>query len=71
MKLNMNLARVDTMMEKLDIAIAGLVLKLKKYMASGMATPPPPIPATLLRHMINENTKVPTHSFGFMGNSGL
>ena len=52
------------MMEKLEMAIAGLVLRLKKYIASGMATPPPPIPATLLRHMIKENTNVPIHSFG-------
>jgi len=59
------------MIEKLDIAIAGLVDKLKKYIANGIATPPPPIPATLLRHMINEKTKVPTHSFGFSGHRGL
>jgi len=52
------------MIEKLEMAIAGLVLRLKKYMARGIATPPPPIPATLLRHMMSENTKVPTHSFG-------
>lgn len=52
------------MMEKLEIAIAGFVDKLKKYIASGIATPPPPIPATLLRHIMSENTKVPTHSLG-------
>jgi hypothetical protein len=40
-------------------------------MARGIATPPPPIPATLLRHMIRENTIVPTHSFGARGNAGL
>jgi len=58
-------------MEKLEMAIAGFVDKLKKYMASGIATPPPPIPATLLKHMIKENTKVPIHSFGSNGQSGL
>ena len=64
MKLKKNLARVEIMIEKLEMAIAGLVLRLKKYMARGIATPPPPIPATLLRHMMRENTKVPTNSFG-------
>ena len=59
------------MIEKLEMAMAGLVDKLKKYMANGIATPPPPIPATLLKHMINENTKVPIHSFGSKGQSGL
>lgn len=58
-------------MEKLEMAIAGFVDRLKKYIASGMATPPPPIPATLLRHIIRENTNVPTHSLGYMGNRGL
>lgn len=58
-------------MEKLEMAIAGFMDRLKKYMARGIATPPPPIPATLLRHMIRENTIVPTHSFGARGNAGL
>lgn len=53
------------------MAIAGLVDRLKKYMARGMATPPPPIPATLLSIMIKENTKVPSHSFGVSGQRGL
>jgi hypothetical protein len=48
-----------------------LVDKLKKYIARGIATPPPPIPATLLKHIINENTKVPTHSLGYKGHNGL
>lgn len=59
------------MIAKDEMAIAGFVERLKKYMARGIATPPPPIPATLLRHMINENTKVPTHSFGVNGQRGL
>ena len=59
------------MIEKLEMAIAGFMDRLKKYIARGIATPPPPIPATLLRHMIREKTKVPTHSFGARGNAGL
>lgn len=58
-------------MEKLEIAIAGFIERLKKYIAKGMATPPPPIPATLLRHIISENTNVPTHSLGFNGKAAL
>ena len=59
------------MIEKLEMAIAGFIERLKKYIARGMATPPPPIPATLLRHIMRENTTVPTHSLGFKGKAGL
>ena len=71
MKLKKNLARVDTMMAKEEIAMAGFVDRLKKYMARGMATPPPPIPATLLSSMMSENTNVPIHSLPVSGHSGL
>jgi len=70
-KLKKNLAKVEIMIEKDDTAMAGFMEKLKNVMASGIATPPPPIPATLLRHMMSENTNVPTISLFSSGKSGL
>ena len=58
-------------MEKLDIEIAGLRGKSKKYIANGIATPPPPIPATVLKAMIREKTIVPMISFGYRGHKFL
>jgi hypothetical protein len=71
LKLKKNLARVDTIMAKDEMAIAGFVDKLKKYMARGIATPPPPIPATLLSIIMREKTNVPNHSLGVGGQRGL
>jgi len=59
------------MIEKLDIATAGLKDKLKNTIASGIATPPPPIPATFASSMNKENSMVPNHSLGYRGNNGL
>jgi len=59
------------MIENEDTAMAGFSEKLKKVMARGIATPPPPIPATLLRHMMTEKTNVPTISLVSSGKSGL
>lgn len=71
LKLKKNLASVDTMMANDEIAIAGLVDRLKKYIARGIATPPPPIPATLLSIIMKEKTNVPNHSLGSSGQRGL
>ena len=59
LKLKKNLAKVEHMIEKLDIAIAGFIEKLKKTITSGMAIPPPPIPPTLLMSMTRANTTDP------------
>ena len=58
-------------LRKEEIATAGFILKLKKVIARGMATPPPPIPPTFASNMNDANTKVPTHSFGSSGNKSL
>jgi len=59
-------------MEKLDIAMAFLrCSQPKKSCTIGIAIPPPPIPPTLLRSMINENKNVPGHSIGKRGHKGL
>ena len=58
-------------MAKLEMAIAGLNYNPKKYMASGIATPPPPIPPTLLRSIINEKTTDPIHSLVVRGHNFL
>jgi len=67
----MNRATVEHMIAKLDIATAGFIDKLKKVIASGIATPPPPIPPTLASIMKDANTNVPIHSFGSSGHNGL
>ena len=64
MKFMMNLARVVRKIEKLEIAIAGLVVKWNIAMTTGIATPPPPIPATLLKAMMSAKTIIPPISRG-------
>jgi len=59
------------MIEKLEIATAGFILRLKKVIARGIATPPPPIPPTFASNMKAAKTKVPTHSLGSNGNKSL
>ena len=51
-------------MEKLDTAIAGLVVNLNIAMIIGIATPPPPMPAMLLNAMTRENMMMPPISRG-------
>jgi len=67
----MKRAIVEHMIEKLDIATAGFMERLKKVIASGMATPPPPIPPTLASIIKDAKTNVPTHSLGSRGHNGL
>jgi len=69
--LKKNLARVEHIIEKLEMATAGFILRLKKVIARGIATPPPPIPPTFASNMNAAKTKVPTHSFGSNGNKSL
>ena len=57
--------------EKLEIAIAGFVLKLKKAITIGTEMPPPPIPAILERAFITEKTTMPPYSKGFIGKTFL
>jgi hypothetical protein len=71
LKLKKNRANVEHIIEKLEIAIAGFIEKLKNTITKGIATPPPPIPPTLLRSMTNAKTNEPTISRGSIGNSGL
>ena len=71
LKLKKNRASVEHIIEKLEMAIAGFIVKLKKTMTRGMATPPPPIPPTLLRHMTAAKTNEPIASCGSIGNNGL
>ena len=53
------------------MATAGFIDKLKKVIASGIATPPPPIPATFAIHIKDANTNVPIHSLVSNGHNGL
>ena len=58
-------------MLKPEIATAGFVVKLKKAMIREIAIPPPPIPATVHKPMINENTKTPIISILSVGKTFL
>ena len=71
MKLNRNLARVVTMMLKELMAMAGFISKPKKAMTKGMATPPPPMPATVARAIKRAKVKVPAISIQGIGKRGL
>lgn len=62
MKLKKKRARVEHMIEKLEMAMAGFIEKLKKTITNGIATPPPPIPPTLLSSMTSAKTKEPAIS---------
>jgi hypothetical protein len=62
LKLKKNLVIVESMMEKLETAIAGFMENPKKYITMGIAIPPPPMPATLLKSMNIANKIVPIHS---------
>ena len=64
MKASKKRAEVVAKMVKLDIAIACLVSKEKKAITHGIAMPPPPMPATLLKHMIREKIRMPAYSSG-------
>ena len=64
-------ARVVKKMEKLEIAIAGLVVKPNIAMRMEIATPPPPTPATFDRAMMMEKTKMPAISRGRTGSTSL
>lgn len=66
-----NLLIVVRKIEKLEIAIAGLVVKWNMAMTTGIATPPPPIPATLLSAMIKAKTMIPPISRGMTGSTFL
>ena len=58
-------------MVKLDIAMADFVLKWKKPMIRGMATPPPPTPAIFDKAIINAKTRSPAISTGYGGKGDL
>lgn len=67
----MNRASVVKKIEKLDIAIAVLVVKKKNAMRTGIAIPPPPIPAMLARAMIRLKVIKPPISRPYIGNTSL
>ena len=71
LKFMMKRAIVVKKIEKLEIAIAGFVVKWNMDITIGIATPPPPIPATLLRAMIKVNTNSPPYSSPCIGNTFL
>lgn len=54
-----------------DKAIAGFVFSLKKYIANGTVTPPPPIPPTVANTVKIINANDPAISNGSIGKSGL
>jgi hypothetical protein len=62
---------VQSKILKLEIATAGLVVKLKKAMMSEMAMPPPPTPATVQSPIMKANTKTPMISILSVGNTLL
>ena len=54
-----------------DKAIAAFVSTLKKYIATGVVTPPPPIPPVVENNLKIAKTTQPAASMGSIGNTGL
>lgn len=69
--LNAYVAKVDIAIANDDKAIADFVSSLKKYIATGVVTPPPPIPPTVENNLKNKKTRQPAPSIGSIGNTGL
>lgn len=56
---------------KLDIATAGLVVNLKKAIIRDTAIPPPPMPATVQRAIMNAKVNRPATSLSSGGMTAL
>ena len=56
---------------KLEIATAGLVVNLKKAIIRDTAIPPPPMPATVQRAIMNAKVNKPATSFSSGGMTAL
>lgn len=63
--------KVVKKMLMLEIAMAGFVLNPKNAMIIGIATPPPPTPATFERAIIKAKTMIPPISIGYTGKTSL
>lgn len=70
-KLYMKRIVVHKRMLKLEIATAGLVVKLKKAMMSDMAIPPPPMPATVQSPIMKAKVNTPISSIFSVGKTFL
>lgn len=67
----MNLVAVASIMAKLEIAVAGLRVIPKNAIIKGIAIAPPPTPPIELTPLKTTKAKIPPHSYGNCGKTGL
>ena len=71
LKLYINRIIVQIRIVKLEIATAGLVVNLKKAIMRDTAIPPPPMPATVQRAIMNAKVNKPAISLSSGGMTAL
>ena len=67
----MYLAREQMKIEKPEMAMASLVVKLKNIIVKGTTAPPPPIPPMVERVMSTTKTRSPRNSSPVIGKMSL